>query len=304
MSDELERRLRQFPSEFPRPDEHVTNRVAGELRGALGRPKRRRSISRPAALLAALAAGAAIGSVATSASNSTVTIGVRPSVVRYGVKPEIFGAVTNAKAGEVVTVQFKQCGLYPVQYRDFMTTETIEGGAWSLNPLYVRIDIQASGTFRAAWGDEVSREASIKVRAWVTLQRLRHGRFSVRVAGTQSFWRRRVRLERFDTGQRIWILARTLLLTESVGSRDYAQPVLIATTEPFRPAVPKGLRCGQSCRWRPLVPATSAATARSSALNAGTRGELEGPVGRGNTQLQPPSALTIGQDLDKPEAGD
>lgn len=188
----------------------------------------------------ALATGAAIGSVTTSASSSTVTIGIRPSVVRFTQRPEIFGAVTSGKAGELVAVQFKQCGLYPTQFRDFMTTRTIDGGAWSLNPLYTRIDIEASGTFRATWGAEISREAQINVRAWVTLQRLRRGRFEVRVAGTQSFWRRRVRLERFDTGQRKWILVQTLLLTESVGSRDYSQPVLISTTEPFRPAVPKG----------------------------------------------------------------
>jgi hypothetical protein len=242
VSDDLERRLKKFPSEFPRPDEQVTRDVADRLRGALARPKKRRNASLAGALLAALAVGAAIGSVATSASSSTVTIGVRPSVVRYGEKPEIFGAVTNANAGEGVTVQFKQCGLYPAQYRDFMTTTTIDGGAWSLDELlYVRLQIEASGTFRALWNDQASREVSLKMRAFVQLGRLQRGRgFEVRVAGTQSFWRRRVRVERFDTRSRRWTLVRSLLLTESEGSRDYGQPILIATTEPFRPAVPKG----------------------------------------------------------------
>ena len=78
------------------------------------------------------------------------------------------------------------------------------------------------------------------MRAGVYLGRLRGGRFEVRVAGTQSFWRKRVRVERFDTGSRRWLLVRSLLLTESDGSLDYGQPSLIATTEPFRPAVPKG----------------------------------------------------------------
>jgi hypothetical protein len=242
VSDELERRLKAFPSEFPRPDEDVTRRVPDKLRAAAARPKRRGRFSLAGALLAALAVGAAIGSVATPASNSTVTIGVRPSIVRYAEKPEIFGAVTNAKAGDVVTVQFKQCGLYPTQFRAFMTTQTIEGGAWSLGELLnVRLQIYASGTFRALWGDEVSREVALKMRAGVYLQRLpRRGRFTVRVAGAQSFWRRRVRVERFDTGSRTWILVRSLLLTESEGSRDYGQPILVAATEPFRPAVPKG----------------------------------------------------------------
>lgn len=242
MSDELERRLKDFPSEFPRPDEHVTRRVARELRGTLGRPKRRGRLSLAAPLLAALAVGAAISSVTTSASNATVTIGVRPSIVRFSEKPEIFGAVTNTKAGEVVTVEFKQCALYPEQFRDFMTTTTIDGGAWSLGELLqVRLQIYSSGSFRAVWDDQISREVALKMRAGVYLQRLpRSGRFTVRVAGTQSFWRRRVRVERFDRPSRTWKLVRSLLLTESEGSRDYGQPILVNTTEPFRPGVPKG----------------------------------------------------------------
>jgi len=98
VSDELERRLRDFPSEFPRPDEHSTRRAENEIRRGIRRPKRRRRVSLGAALLAALAVGAAIGSVSTSASNATVTIGVRPSIVRFSEKPEIFGAVLTVAA--------------------------------------------------------------------------------------------------------------------------------------------------------------------------------------------------------------
>lgn len=235
MSDDLERRLKDFPSEFPRPDELVTRRVAGKLR-----VRRRRVMPLAGVLLAALAIGAAIGSVSTSASNSTVTIGVRPTIARFSEKPEIFGAVTNAKAGEQITVQFKQCGLYPEQFRDFMTTTTIDGGAWSLGELLqVRLQMYSSGSFRAAWGDQVSREVALKMRAGVYLLH-RGNRFWVQVAGAQSFWHRRVRVERFDPGSRKWILVRSLLLTESEGSRDWGQPILINTTEPFHPAVPKG----------------------------------------------------------------
>jgi hypothetical protein len=242
VSDELERRLKQFPSEFPRPDEEVTRRVADKLRGGVVRPRRRGSLSLAGALLAALAVGAAFGSVTTSASNSTVTIGVRPSIIPYLDQPEIFGAVTSGKAGEHVTVQFKQCGLYPLQFRDFLSTTTIEGGAWTLWELgQTRLQIEASGSFRAVWGNETSRAVALKMRAFVDLRRLPRGRgFYVRVAGTQSFWRQRVRVERFDTVSRKWILVRSLLLTESEGSRDYGQPILIASSENFRPAVPKG----------------------------------------------------------------
>jgi hypothetical protein len=238
VSDDVERRLRHFPSEFPRPDEDVTRRVAAGLRTGLPR-RPRRTVSYGAALLASLAAGAAIGSVATSASNPTVTIGVRPSIVRYVQKPEIFGAVTSGKANEEVTVQFKQCGLYPEQFRDFMTTRTIDGGAWSLVELLgVRLNIPASGTFRALWNGETSREVALKVRAYVDLRRLPRGRgFFVRVAGTQSFWRKRVRVERFDTRSRRWMLVKSLLLTENEAG-DFG--AVITATHSFHPRVPKG----------------------------------------------------------------
>lgn len=240
MSDDLERRLRDFPSELPRPGEEATSRAAAEVLGASRPKKRRGAISLGAALLAALAVGAALGSVTSSASSSTVTVGVRPSIVGFSGKPEIFGAVTSAKAGEEVTVQFKQCGLYPTQFRDFMTTTTIDGGAWSLGELLqVRLQIYSSGSFRAVWGDEMSREVALKMRAGVYLLH-RGDRFWVQVTGTQSFWHRRVRVERFDPGSRRWILVRSLLLTESDGSRDWGQPILINASEPFRPAVPKG----------------------------------------------------------------
>lgn len=242
MSDDLERRLREFPSEFPRPDEDATRRVAAEVRRATVGRRGRSNLALAGALLASLAVGAAIGSVATPASAVGVTMGIRPSIVRYGQKPEIFGAVTSGKADERVTVQFEQCGLYPAQFRSFMTTNTIDGGAWTLSELYgVRLQITSSGSFRAVWGDQVSREVKLQVRAFVHLNRLRSGgRFEVRVAGTQSFWRKRVRVERFDTRLRTWILVRSLPLTDSEGSLDYGEPILISTTEPFRPAVPKG----------------------------------------------------------------
>jgi hypothetical protein len=187
-------------------------------------------------LLIALLAGAA------GASNTLVTIGVRPSIVRFSEKPEIFGAVSSAKAGETVTVQYRQCGLYPEQFRAFMTTETDDGGAWNLDELFfVGTRTDTSGSFRAVWGGEVSREVPFKVRAFVDLRRLPRGRgFYVRAGGTQSFWHRRVRVERFDIRTRKWILVRTVLLTESQSSRNYGGSSLIVASESFRPAVPKG----------------------------------------------------------------
>lgn len=193
-----------------------------------------------AALLAAGAIGGAVMAGATAASETSVTIGLRPSIVRFVEKPEIYGETTG-KADEEVTVQFRQCGLYPEQYRAFMTTRTNERGGWNLDELlYVGLSIPASGTFRALWNGEVSREVSLKMRAGVNLQRLRRGLWEVWAFGTQSFWRNQVRLERFDARSRRWVLVRTLLLTETGGSRYYGGSSAITMTKPFRPAVPKG----------------------------------------------------------------
>ena len=199
---------------------------------------------RLAAALLCLAAGATIGSVAISASNSAVSIGVRPSIMRFGEKPEIFGAVTSGNADEEVTVQFRQCGLYPVQFRDFMTTRTIEGGAWSFQELLgVRLGIPASGTFRALWNGEMSREVKFQVRASVRLIPLpiRGGRrFHVLVAGATSFWHRRVRIERFDSRRRSWTLVQSVLVTESLTNKEYGSSTVLDGTRPFRIDVPKG----------------------------------------------------------------
>jgi hypothetical protein len=180
-------------------------------------------------LVALAAAGLA------SASSTTVTISVRPAVVPYGQNPELFGTVRSGKPGELVRVQFKQCGLYPLQFRDVTTARVGTGGTWSAG---IGSMLTASGTFRALWREEVSREMALMMRAFVDLRRHPSRGFTVRVAGTQSFWRKPVRVERFDFRARKWVLVRTLLLTESESAGDAGAP--IAETLPFRPRVPKG----------------------------------------------------------------
>ena len=170
-----------------------------------------------------------------------MTITVRPSILRYSQKPEIFGLVATGKMGERVTVQFRQCGLYPRQFRDFLETTTEDGGKWSLFMLpHVPATLQSSGLLRAVWRDGVSREVEIRMRAFVELQRRPGGRFRVRVGGTQSFWRKRVLVQRFSRRLGEWVTMRSLLLTESSGSRDYGLPGVDSLTEDFRPTVPKG----------------------------------------------------------------
>lgn len=183
-----------------------------------------------------------LGAAASAATDDTVTIQVRPTVLRFGQKPDVFGYVSSGKAGEKVTVQFKQCRLYPLQFRDYLEATTVEGGSWShITPVFSVTNIQASGELRAVWGEAVSAPVSMKVRPLIQLVRHRSGgRWHVRVAGTQSFWRRRVLLERFDRGRGTWVLIRSLALTESSGYAGGGSPLTGSSTEPFRPGVPKG----------------------------------------------------------------
>jgi hypothetical protein len=77
------------------------------------------------------------------------------------------------------------------------------------------------------------------MRAYVRLERRRGGRLRVRVGGTQSFWRKRVLIQRFDRRIGQWVAARTVPLTDTEGGR-YAVPVIFSLTQPFRLAVSRG----------------------------------------------------------------
>jgi hypothetical protein len=141
----------------------------------------------------------------------------------------VYGSVSSGKAGEKVTVQFKACGLYPIQFRDALETTTTAGGGYSFAELQP-FNMGVSGVFRALSGGDVSAEVPVKNRALVSLWRHPSGRkYRVSVWGKVSFWRRYVFLQRFDRRRGVWITVRRLVLTEDFGQ-----------TEWFRPAVPKG----------------------------------------------------------------
>jgi hypothetical protein len=141
----------------------------------------------------------------------------------------VYGAVSSGKAGEKVTVQFKACGVYPIQYRDALETTTTAGGGYSFAELQP-FNLGVSGTFRALSGNDVSAEVPVKQRAGVYLYRHPSGRkYRVSVWGKVSFWRRYVLLQRFDRRRGVWVTVRRVVLTEDLGG-----------TEWFRPGVPKG----------------------------------------------------------------
>ena len=140
---------------------------------------------------------------------AAVTIAVRPTI--YAREPLIvFGSVSSGKAGEKVTVQFKQCGLYPIQFRDVEELTTLEGGGWS-----TELGVYANGVFRAIAGSDVSNEVKVQARADVRLSPTRSGRYQVNVVARTSFWRKRVVIQKFDRARSRWVKLRTLVLEDS-----------------------------------------------------------------------------------------
>jgi hypothetical protein len=173
---------------------------------------------------------------------SGITLTVLPTLFTTpSQRMTVYGSVSSGKAGEKVTVQFKACGVYPIQYRDALETTTTAGGGYSFAELQP-FNLGVSGTFRALSGNDVSAEVPVKQRALVGLWRHPSGRkYRVSVSGKVSFWRRYVLLQRFDRRRGVWITVRRLVLTEDLGRTDW-----------FRPAVPKGTQI------RVLLPATQA----------------------------------------------
>ena len=177
-------------------------------------------------LLASACTAAALGLGLGGSAAETISLTARPLVNPTGA----YGAISSGKAGVRVTLQFKQCGLYPAQFRDLRETTTAEGGAWAIDT-----GAPTNGVFRAVAGAAVSNEVEVLVRADVRLSPYPGRRYRVAVVALVSFWRKPVLLQRFDARARVWRTFRTLTLENTFG------PGLIwATTDKFTVKVPKG----------------------------------------------------------------
>jgi hypothetical protein len=167
-----------------------------------------------------------------------VTLVVSPRIIRgLGEPMSIFGSVSSGNADEKVTIQFKACGVRPIQFRDAFETTTREGGGYTLSGpgAYRPPSPGVSGVFRAVSGDSVSADVSVQQRASIFLRPRDGGRtFQVLVGGKVSFWRKVVLLQRFERRLGVWRTIRRLRLTDSSGHGG-----AIATRQ-FRPAVPRG----------------------------------------------------------------
>jgi hypothetical protein len=165
-------------------------------------------------------------------SPAAITITVRPTVYGRQGPLGVSGSVTSGKADEKVTVQFKQCGLFPLQFRDHAEITTHEGGGWS-----IETGVGANGTFRAVAGGDVSNEVAVQKRADVRLAPAPPKRYAVQVVERMSFWRKRVLIQRFDRRAGKWVVVKRLLLVNSGAAPG--STFVWSTTDEFQVDVPK-----------------------------------------------------------------
>jgi hypothetical protein len=162
-----------------------------------------------------------------------VTIAVRPTVVVPRQPATAYGSVASGREGQKVTVQYRQCGLYPLQFRDVAEVQTTEGGGWS-----TPIGPEANGVYRALSGAAVSNEVKVLRRVDVRLSPTRSGKYRAYVVARTSFWHKRIAIERYDRKRGKWLTVKTFLLDDAGAAPGSTYVWSLAP--PFKPDVPKG----------------------------------------------------------------
>lgn len=134
-----------------------------------------------------------------------VSLAAMASIVRFGASTTLSGAVSNAQAGENVTVEAQECGK-PTAVRLGSAT-TAANGAWSL-----AVKPTVNTVYQVRWKTTASAKLEVKVAPRVALVRLRTGRFSARVTATQSFVGKFVVLQRYSAARRRWLTLKRVVL--------------------------------------------------------------------------------------------
>jgi hypothetical protein len=166
-------------------------------------------------------------------SPAAITLDVRPTIYGRQGPLGVSGSVTSGKKDEKVTLQFKQCGLYPLQFRDLLEVLTEEGGGWS-----TPTGIPANGVLRAISGGDVSNEVPVKARVDVRLQPTPDRRYEVNVVARWSFWRKQVLIQRFDRRSRKWVSLQRMVLGENGAAGG--STFVWSSTRKFTPKVSRG----------------------------------------------------------------
>jgi plastocyanin len=134
-----------------------------------------------------------------------VSLAALPSIMRFGGSTTLSGAVSNAQAGENVTVEAQECGK-PTAVRLGSVT-TAANGAWSM-----AVKPTVNTTYQVRWKTTASSKLEVKVAPRVALVRLRAGRFSARVTANQSFVGKYVVLQRYSAARRRWLTLKRVVL--------------------------------------------------------------------------------------------
>lgn len=143
------------------------------------------------------------------------------------------GSVASGRAGVKVMLQFRQCGLYPVEFRNVAEVRTGAGGGWT-----AEVPADANGTVRAVVGNLTSNEIALRKRPRVDFAPSPAGGYRVSIGGRLSFANRHVVVERYDPGRGAWVRVKTVPIAEAGGAGTYVW----SWTDPFRLALPDGTR--------------------------------------------------------------
>lgn len=180
---------------------------------------------RPGLVAAALGlVVAAAAAAAPAAAPDELTLAVRPGTTNWGKPILVSGVLATRRADQKVTVQFKQCGSFPREFRDAAETTTGAGGTWSVEWLFGR----GGGSYRAVSGAAVSAEAVVQGRPSVLLRRDRTG-FDVWVTAALPFYKKRALVQRLDERRGGWVTVRSVLLTEQLGNHPQFGLPLVST---------------------------------------------------------------------------
>jgi hypothetical protein len=180
---------------------------------------------------------ALVASASAGRRDTTITLDVSTSVIPLHERVSVYGTISNGNAYASVTVQFRECGLRPAVFRDATEVPAPPDGPW-----YASIEPQANGTLRAILGPAVSNEVRVLARANVVLVPAMRGRYRAEVEARLSFWRKRVRIERYDRGRSRWLVLRTISLDHADGGTSGGITYVRSKSDEFILKVPAGTK--------------------------------------------------------------
>jgi hypothetical protein len=157
-------------------------------------------------------AGLALG---FGADTAVITIRAYPALVTWRQPVTVSGQIEQSAAGELVTIEGRECGV-PGGFHALAAAQTTAGGGWT-----VEYNPRVKTTLRAAWQDDTSTQLTVLVRAPVNLVPISATRVSVSTYAVGRVDGKRISIQRFDTDSRTWRSLKTVVLESSYA--EYAE---------------------------------------------------------------------------------